>query len=367
MKELLVVIQLVRRGGVELAAINFAKNLDKEKFRVSFLLLNPYEEQDEELLCELKEQDFNIIYAPENIGGYAAKYKYLCSVFKNNHFDIVHSHVILTSGLVLAAARKYGVPVRAAHSHTTKWNREENIKYKLYKAAMRFLINKNVTLKLACSTASGEWLYGKKAYQKDGIFIANGVDTDKFSYNSDERRRIRDEFSLGDSFVVGHVGSIYSIKNQVFLIGVFAELLKSRPDARLVLAGEKFDIEPVEKKAAELGVTDKIIFTGSRSDIFAFYSAFDVMCFPSLHEAFPVALIEAQAAKLPCLISDRVTKEVKVNANIEYMPLEEVPEKWAQKLIELSASPRQDVDSTRLIGEFDIKAVAKNLGELFLR
>lgn len=367
MKEILVVIQLVRRGGVELAAINFAKNLDKEKFNVTFLLLNPDEGQDDELLAELEAQGCIFIKKPESVRGYVGEYKFLCSVFEKKHYDIVHSHVILTSGLVLAAAKKYGVPVRAAHSHTTKWNHDENIKYKLYKAAMRFLINKNATLKLACSTASGEWLYGKKAYQKDGIFIANGVNTEKFAFSLSERKRIRDEFSLGDCFVVGHVGSVIPLKNQIFLVGVFAELLKKIPDACLVLAGEKFDAAPVEKKARELGVADKVIFTGSRSDISAFYSAFDVMCFPSLHEAFPVALIEAQAARLPCLISDRVTKEVKVNENVEYMPLEEAPEKWAQKLIELSSLPRQEVNSTRLAGEFDIKAVAGNLGELFLR
>ena len=366
MKEVLVVIQLVRRGGVELAAINFAKNLDKEKFNVTFLLLNPDEGQDDELLAELEAQGYIFIKKAESVHGYSGEYKFLCSVFEKKHYDIVHSHVILTSGLVLAAAKKYGVPVRAAHSHTTKWNHNENIKYKLYKSAMRFLINKNATLKFACSTASGEWLYGKKAYQKDGIFIANGVNTEKFSFNLSERKRIREEFSLDDSFVVGHVGSVIPLKNQTFLIGVFAEFLKLRPNSRLVLAGEKFDAEPVEKRAVELGVADKVIFTGSRSDISAFYSAFDVMCFPSLHEAFPVALVEAQAAKLPCLISDKVTKEVKVNENVDYMSLDEAPEKWARKLIELSDAPRQSVDSTKLIKDFDIKAVSERLGELFL-
>lgn len=367
MKEVLVVIQLVRRGGVELAAINFAKNLDKKEFNVTFLLLNPDEGQDDELLAELKDQGFEIIRRPKSFPGYKGEYRFIDSVFSQRHYDIVHSHVILTSGAVLAAAKKYGVPIRAAHSHITKWNREENLIYKVYRTVMRFLINKNATLKLACSTYSGEWLYGKKTYQKDGVFIANGVDIEKFSFNSDERKRIRDEFSLGDSFVVGHVGSVIPLKNQTFLVSVFSELLKFKPDARLILAGEKFDAEPVEKKASDLGVADKVIFTGSRSDISAFYSAFDVMCFPSLHEAFPLALIEAQVSKLPCLISDTVTKEVKLNANVDYLALDETPEKWAEKIIALYAQPRQSIDNTRLISEFDIKAVSKNLGELFLK
>ncbi len=363
---LLVVIQLVRRGGVELVAINFARALDKSKYDVSFLLIDPYEGQDEELLKELESEGFSFISMPANTGGYFAKFKYIDGLFQKEKYDAVHSHVILFSGIVMAAAKKHGIPIRVSHSHITKWNRAENIKYKIYKNVMRALINRNATHKLSCSYDAGCFLYGKSEYEKNGIFLANAIDTDKFSYNASSRKRIRDEFGISDkTTIVGHVGSVYKIKNQRFLVEVFSEMLKSDNDMLLILAGELFDDEPVRKRAEELNITDKVILTGARDDIASLYSAIDIMIFPSLHEGLPLAVLEAQAAKLPCLISDTVTTEVKFNANVAFESLTSPLSEWSNKAFELLKCNRENTDISKLINSYDIHNAVSVLDDIY--
>lgn len=367
MKNVLIVIQLVRRGGVELTAINLATNLDKEKFNVSFLLLNPYEGQDDDLYEELKQQGYEFFCVPQNVKSYIDKYRFLCGFFRAHKFDIVHSHVILFSGIVLTAAKKGNVPVRVAHSHTTKWNNEENLKYKLYKAFMRFLLSRNCNKKLACSTAAGEFLYGKKQYAESGIFIANGINFEKFEFSPERRRNFRKQFGISDNeLLIGHVGTIYRIKNQDFLIEIFAEILKLKPDSKLILVGEKVDVDPVAEKARRLNVIDKVIFTGQLNNVEDVYQAFDIMIFPSLHEALPVSLIEAQASKLPCLISDTVTSEVKYNNNVEFMSLKSGADEWANKAVELLREERDKVEISLLKESYDLKKAEKQLEKIYL-
>lgn len=365
-KKLLIVIQLVRSGGVELVAINFARHLDKTKYDISFLLINPYENQDEEFVQELKDEGFSIYSLPQNVGGTLNKYKYIYSFIKQGGYDIVHSHVILFSAVVLLAAKRAGVKVRASHSHIIKWNRKENTAYKLYKFVMSRLLNYSATLKFACSKQAGEFLYGKRGYKNGGIFIPNGIDTSKYIPDSDVRSRKRAELGISDdTTVVGHIGTIYKIKNQTFIVKIFAEMLKENSSMKLLLVGEKVDVQPVIDIAQELGVMDKVELLGLRSDVNELLQAFDIMIFPSLHEALPVSLIEAQAAKLPCLISDTVTTEVKFNTNVEFLPLSDSTQKWSRSAFDLLSADRGSISTDALVSLYDIKAVITQLDKYY--
>lgn len=366
MKRVLVVIQLIRRGGVELVAINFARNLNPKKFKVTFLLINPNEHQDEELAKELLNEGFEIMSVPKAANSYLKKYKYLNSFFANNSFDAVHSHVMFFSAFVCKAAKNNGVPVRLAHSHAIKWNSKENFAYKIYKRFMRAILNRNASHKIGCCRAAGEFLFGASEYQRKGTFIANGINTEKFAFNNQHREDIRNELGIDKGeLLVGHVGTIYRIKNQTFLVEIFAQMVKLQPKAKLLLVGEEVDVKPVVEKAKTLNVYDKIIFAGQRSDIFKFYSAFDIMIFPSLHEALPVSLIEAQASRLPCLISNTVTTEVKFNDNVSFLSLSDTPAEWSHEALKLMAIDRNEVSTTDLYSTYDISNVISQLERIY--
>lgn len=366
-KRILVVIQLVRRGGVELVAINFARNLDKTKYDVSFLLIDPYENQDEILLKELKSEGFSFFCIPENCKGYFSRFNFLKKFFKNEKFDAVHSHVLLFSGLVLCAAKINGVKVRIAHSHVIKWNRRENLTYKIYKTVMKVFLKLNANVKMACSIDAGKFLFGEKEFLKNGIYIPNAIETKKYAFDYTLRSKKRNELDISENqLVVGHIGTIYKIKNQSFLVEIFAQMLQEKENAVLLLVGEKVDTEPIIEKAKQLNVEDKVVFLGQRNDINELLSAFDIMIFPSLHEALPVSLIEAQASKLPCLISDAVTTQVKYNENVCFASLKESTKAWSDKAFELLETDRASVSLEKLIKEYDISSVVEKLNEIYL-
>lgn len=366
MNKILVVIQFIRRGGVENVAINYGMNLDKTKYNVSFMCVGVDTNQDESYKDEIERQGYKIYEIPENITTRFGKYQYLDRFFKENKFDIVHSHTIFFSALVLKAAKNNGVPVRVAHSHVMMWNHEENIKYKLYKTSMRFLLNRVANRKLACSKNAGKFLYGEREYLKHGQFVPNGINTEKFEFNNSYRNKIRSEFGIdSEAIIIGHVGTVYEIKNQAFLAEIFADFLKNHPNSYLMCVGERADDKPLLKKIDDLRINDSVILTGSRSDVYCFYSAFDIMIFPSLHEALPVSLIEAQASKLPCLISDTVTSEVKYNENVDFMSLKEAPEKWSNQAALLLKTDRNSISIENLKKDYEIQNVILTLNNIY--
>lgn len=366
MKKVLVIVQQLRRGGVEVAAINFASHLDPKKYEINYYLQKVESEQDKELIDIINNSNSKIIIRSNTAKNYIQQYQDALRVMREENYDIVHSHVMFYNGIIMLAAKKCGIKKRVSHSHATKWNHKETLPFKIYRAFMRKLINKFATDKLACSTAAGSYMYGEKEYSKSGQFLANGIDIGRYSLNNETRTKKRSELSVkNDEILVGHIGTIYRIKNQVFLVEIFAEMLKSNPNLKLILAGEILDGDKIDELSRALGVEDKVIMLGQRTDVAELLQAFDIMIFPSLNEGLPVSLIEAQASKLPCLISDEVTTEVKYNSNVDFMPLEESAYKWSKRAFELLNIDRNSVDISELTKNYDIEKVAEKLDDIY--
>lgn len=365
-KKVLIVIQQLRRGGVEVAAVNFSSHIDQDKYEFTYYLQKVESKQDEELIEIINKSNSKVIVRPHTAKNYIQQYQDALRVMRAGKYDIVHSHVMFYNGIIMLAAKMSGIKKRVSHSHATEWNRKETLPFKIYRAFMRKLINMFATDKLACSTAAGNYMYGKKEYAADGTFLANGIEIERYALSNDMRAKKRAELSIRkDEILVGHIGTIYRIKNQVFLVEIFAEMLKSNSNLKLILAGEIVDGDIIKEKSRELGVEDKVFMLGQRTDVAELLQAFDIMIFPSLNEGLPVSLIEAQASKLPCLISDRVTAEVKFNSNVDFMPLEVDAEKWSSRAFELLKTDRNGIDITALSETYDINKVAQKLDDIY--
>lgn len=366
-KQVLIVIQLLRRGGIELVAIRQALALDKRRFDVTLYLQNPYDEaNDAELADVLAQGGVRVISRPESVSGYVANYKHLCRFLTVHKFDVVHSHVTLFTGIVLAAAKKCRVPVRVAHAHATKWNHRETVPFKVYRKVMQQLIGRCATHLCACSSQAGAYLYGATAYQKRGIFVPNGIDTSLYAYNPGVRQRMRRAFGLADNEVlIGHIGTVYKIKNQVFLIDILNGLKKRGILSKLILVGEDIEGDVVRARADALGVTESVIFAGQRKDVPEILQAMDIMVFPSLHEALPVALIEAQAAQCPCVVSDTVTREVQLNQNVSFVSLQDPVDVWCDAVLALLDLDRGQVSTDKLCRVYDLSSVTEQLQKIY--
>lgn len=292
--------------------------------------------------------------------GYIREISRIC---RENKYDIVHSHMNSLSSLSLLGAKLGKVSHRIAHSHTTS-SREEGLRH-FVKNALRPLCRAVATEYVACSRLAGEWLFGKGECEKGNVrFLNNGIDPMHFSYDAEKRRAVREKYLLGDSFVIGHVGRLCRTKNQRFLIPVLAECLKRGLDCRLLLVGDGDTAEVIKRDAEAFGVSDRVVFAGVLRDTAAVYSAMDVFVLPSLYEGLPVVSLEAQAADLPTLLSDRITGECRVTDKAVFLPITEGAKPWVSA-IEKSLGDRRGGASPLLGTKFDISVSCGELLELY--
>ncbi len=326
------IVGAMNRGGVESWLMEVLRNIDRDRFQIDFLV---HSEVPGAFDSEIRELGSNIFRCPLNRNPAT----YLKSLFRvlssNGPFDVVHSHVLYFSGITLSLARACGVPIRISHGHSAPMI-ENSVLRKAYIRFMSALVYHNATLKLAGSNESAGVLYGPNwKSQKNTRVFYTAIDFRRFV----EPRQIR--LSRGDfdipanALVVGHVGRFSTPKNHSFLLDIFSELKHLNANAYLLLVGDGDLRSDIEQKAAKLGIANSVRMTGVREDApEILMDIVDVLCFPSLYEGLPIAVLEAQAASVPCIISDRITKEVVFRQNlVEFVSLGLGPDSWAQEIM----------------------------------
>ena len=145
---------------------------------------------------------------------------------------------------------------------------------------------------------------------------------------------------------------------------MFAEVLKQKPNALLMLVGDGEKKSEIKEQINALGIEESVIFTGVRSDVPALLSAMDVFVFPSFYEGMPNTVIEAQATGLPCVIADTITEEAGITGIVHYMPLSASPEQWAEQAIECASKERADTKEFFLREMYDVDSVVEKFVKL---
>ena len=345
-------------GGSQTMIMNIYRNIDRTKMQFDFVLDHP----DETYFAEdVKAMGARIYTMPMFNGTNAAQVKKEWDNFFYLHpeYKVLHSHVRSYASLYLPIAKKHGVKT-IIHSHNTS---NGSGAVALAKNALQYPLKKQADILMACSTEAGLWLYGEKACKSDKfIFMPNAVDTERFSLDEAKREKTRKALGFEDKFVIGHVGRFSEAKNHSFLIEAFAKVREKRDNAVLLLIGEGALQRATAQKAVELGVADHVIMTGNRNDVPELLSAMDVFAFPSKWEGLPVTLIEAQAAGLPCLISDTISTDVDVSPQAIRLPIES-SDLWAEEI--LKPRERRDVKEYIAKAGFDVKVSAKQMYELY--
>lgn len=327
----------LNRGGVETWLMHVLRHIDRDKFQLDFLVSTTRECAYDH---EAQALGSRIIHNPDPHSPLLYARNFVRNYKKYGPYDIVHSHVHHFSGFVLFLSKIVGVPMRISHSHNDTRSAEasKGLSRKMYLRLMKWLIDICSTHGLAASAMAAEDLFGMD-WRKDKRWsvLHYGINLEPFNRNVD-RVKIRRELGIHDNaFVVGHVGRFAEQKNHAFLLDIAASVLEREQDIIFLLVGDGPLRPLMGKRAEDLDIKDKVIFTGVRSDIpDLMLGAMDLFLFPSLYEGLPVTLIEAQAAGITCLISDVITEEVDIIKEIVYrISLEEAPFVWAEKVVEL--------------------------------
>ena len=352
---------IMDRGGAETMVMNYYRHIDCTKVQFDFLVhreqRGAYDDEIERMggriyrMCPVYPQNFS-------------RYKRDLRTFFRAHpeYKIIHSHMSELGYFAFREAERQGVPVRICHAHNAPHGFDAKMIVRTY---FKKRMMPHLTHLLMCGEESGKWLYGEKNKSRF-IMLNNAIDAASYTYDLSKREELRRQLGLADELVIGHVGRFNPQKNHPFLLDIFAALLKKESNAVLLLVGGGEGMSKMQEKAQKLGIAEHVHFLGVRSDVADLMQAMDVFVFPSLYEGLGIALIEAQAAGLPCVVSDTIPHEAYLTDLVDSESLSAPAEKWAEKILAKRSIPRTDRRAEIAAHGFDITTEAVKLQEFYL-
>jgi glycosyltransferase involved in cell wall biosynthesis len=363
------VVGIMDYGGVENWLMHLLRQIDGSRFAFDFLVHLPRAGAYDD---EIRHLGSRVIHCPRPSHLWSYSRRLTRILVTNGPYRVVHSHVHLFSGVVLRLAAKTGTPIRVSHSHSDQpgIGPGSGLARRTYVRVARHWLNCFATSGLAASASAATALYGP-SWREDPRWsvLCCGVDLAPFRATP-VRELTRSELRVPPgAWVLGHVGRFVESKNHVFLLDVFAKLAKQDASAWLLLVGDGPLQNSIRNRAAELGVADRVTFAGPRPDVPRIMcNAMDMFAFPSLSEGLGLALVEAQAAGLPCLVSDRVPAEASViRPLVRRLSLDDSMEGWVAAAKEMLACRMRPWDATGLVelSPFNLQVSLRELERLY--
>ena len=354
------ILQRMEAGGTQALLMNIYRKLDRSKVQFDFLVEYPdrqfYDDEVEKLGGKIY---YSTVRKDLNIFKFT---KYMEKILLNHpEYHIVHVHTYSIGYFCLKTAKKLGIPVRIAHSHSNAMTTD----YKRYiKLVMQKLYTICATDLMACSDEAGKYLFGNKDFK----VLPNAIDSAKFIANLSIRQKVREELKLENNFVVGHVGRFKPEKNHKFLIDIFAKIREQIPDAKLLMIGNGDPSEEIQEYIAQKRVFNDVVILKNRKDVHRLYQAMDIFVFPSRFEGLGIVAIEAQAAGVPIVCSEGLPPETNITPIYRRLLLSDGAEKWATAALEMAQNPDAHTNMQQYIIDagFDMDATAKYMENYYL-
>lgn len=368
MVRMLHIVGSMSPSGIGNFIMNIYRNMDRSLLQFDFIV---HEHRAVSFDEEILGMGGRLFYVTRKAVNPIKNFCEIRKIVKEGNYQIVFRHTdTATVALDLLAAKLGGVSRRIPHSHSTSTpNRKMHLLFQPF-------LNAVSTDRFACSDLAGKWLYGHKKYE----VILNGINTKNFVFSDRIREEVREQEKLKGKLVFGHVGNFLPVKNHDFMLEIYCCIHKKCDNTALMFVGDGKLRSEIERKAENLGLRENVIFCGVRNDTFRLLQAMDLFLFPSFYEGMPIALVEAQAAGLPCLISDTVTDDVIITDLVSKMQIpqlnnrtaegeteEAMAEKWADRAVKLARKTVR-TDTSELIQKsgFSVEKLARiyeNLAE----
>lgn len=349
-------------GGAESRIMDLYRNLDRTEIQFDFLVHSAKEQHFDK---EIEVLGGNIYRIPRfKVYNWFSYRKALKQFFsEHKEFRAVHGHMTSTASIYLLIAKKAGIAITIAHARSA--GVDSGLKGVITKI-LRYPLKYKADYCLACSKEAGEAVYGRRWADKGRVeVIPNAIAVEKYVYNAMTRKTLREELDIQDKLVIGHVGSFRMAKNHTFLIKVFEEIYKRRKDAVLFLVGAGELMENVKQQVTEAGLEKVVHFVGNKVDVSPYYQVMDYLVFPSFFEGLPGTVIEAQTAGLRCLISDAITKEVKITDLVDMYSLEQTAAEWAARILQGAVYERKSRFEDVQKAGFDIKTQIEKYKKIY--
>lgn len=358
----------IQDGGAESLVKDYALKLDKNMFDVTILCedyrpnSNVYKTlvNNNVKIVTMYERSFFVNRVLARLLGKRYVAYLTRKALKELKPDIVHTHLELLEVLYYLRNNLDGTKLFfTCHNPPKKLIGDDR---PAERDACRYLIDHNNLRIIALHEDMAKEI--EQMFNIDNVeVIRNAIDFSRFhnvGLSKKDARMIN--YIPEDAYVIGQVGRFSYQKNQVFTITVFKELLKKNDKAMLLLIGRGRDEEKLRKMVKDLELGEKVRILVSRDDIPELLKAMDVFVMPSRFEGFGIVAIEAQVAGLPCVLSDKVPKQVYQSKNITSLSLDEPIDNWVEALLH----PVGNIDSYGDINDYNMDKEIKNLEKLYL-
>lgn len=360
---ILMLFTIMNRGGAETMVMNYYHNIDRTKVQFDFMVhreeRGAYDDEIEALGGK--------IYRMMPLHPFTfCKYQKQIAAFFDEHpeYKIIHGHCSELGFFIYKEASRRKIPIIIAHAHNPTAFIDSKWVFRTYfKHAMRKYINQY----FACGRESAYWLFGKSLGEKV-VIQHNAINPYIFCFSSKEREKTRKQLNIANStIVIGHIGRMTKQKNHHFLIKLFNQFHKEHPDSLLLLIGNGELENDIKEQIKKYHLEKNIILLGIRQDIPSLMHAMDAFVFPSHYEGLGVVLIEAQAASLPCLVSENIPQEAFITNYIKVQNLNNPISEWCNDIRSMLQKNR-DVSFTDKIEEhhYSIKKQAEWLQNYYL-
>lgn len=319
-------------GGIENFIINYFKACPQNVFFGFITTADKFNYSLDELLKGKKYTVYHVVKVSNPI-----KYVFsIIMIINKFNYDVVHVHKnsLINILPILAAKLSHAYKV-IVHSHNSQSSKHVIFGWLLHKINKKILCWLKIE-RLACSQKAADWMFYNREYK----LIHNSINIERFKYNFETRMQFRKKFNIDNNMlVIGNIARISSQKNQLFLLDLMSDIIKKRPNSKLMLIGGSGNSieeikyrEKVEKKIKTLNLDKNVMLLGSKDNVEAFYQVFDVFVLPSRWEGLGIVAIEAQVSGLKCICSENIPSEAKVIDDIFItLPLDDI-NSWCNEI-----------------------------------
>ena len=215
--------------------------------------------------------------------------KRVAEVIEREKPDIIHAHSPCLNGIAaINAAKKYSIPVvyemrasweDAAVEHGT--TTEGSLRYRLTRALETFVFKRVHGITTICNGLKND-ITSRQIGQTPIQVIPNAVNAEEFEGESSVEEDLRKKYNLGNSYIAGFIGSFYAYEGLELFVKALHAMRDSDLNIKGLLVGGGPEDEKLRALVEELGMQDKIIFTGRvpHSDVEDYYDLIDVLVYP---------------------------------------------------------------------------------------
>jgi glycosyltransferase involved in cell wall biosynthesis len=277
--KILQIFTVLNKGGAETNLMNYYRNMERSQFQIDFLVHRESGFFEDEIL----NAGSKIYRLPPILPWKLKEYKKAVKVFFDEHqdYDIVHGQCSELGVFIYEEAKRRNIPVIIAHAHNARMDRDIKLLFRwMWKKECESL-SINILLVVKKRRKSFGKELAKKAFQMN-----NAIEVENFKFNVEVRNQKRAELNADETINLINIGRFNTQKNQLFLLDIFAEIIKQNNNYQLFLVGLG-DLEAkLKQKVKDLNLQEKVHFLGLRNDVPELLQAMDVFLFPSLLKVF---------------------------------------------------------------------------------